>query len=121
MPTDTPTTIADSQGLSFSFNGVDASAVLTSVKRKATAEFKDVTPLSAASGTTRKLQVAPLYDGEEISCEFMGNAAFTKGVSGSITCVKLSITGTAVVTDVEVTAARGELLMGTATLKLTST
>ena len=33
MPTDTPTTIADSQGLSFSFNGAEASAVLTNVQR----------------------------------------------------------------------------------------
>lgn len=111
------TAIADSQGTTFSFNSVDFVAKNVKVKRaRATI---DVTPLSAASGSTRVLQASPLADGDVITCEYWGTTAPARGTSAAITCEKLSISGNAFCEDFELTAQVGELIVGTATFKLT--
>ena len=116
MPT-TPTAIADSQGTTFSFNGGEFVAKNVKVKRaRATV---DVTSLSAAAGSTRVLQAAPLVDGDVITCEYWGTTAPARGTAGAISCDKLSISGSAFCEDFELTAQVGELIVGTASFKLT--
>ena len=120
MPDTTPTPVIDSQGLTFSFGGTQFEATLSNVKRKSSRATVDVTPLSVASGSTRVIQPAPLVDGDEITAEFMGSGSFTVGAYGSLSCTKLAITGlNGWITDREITAARGEILMGTITIKVT--
>ena len=111
--------VADSQGTTFTFNSV--TFVAKNVKVKRTATYVDVTPLSAAAGSTRVLQVAPLVDGDQITCEYFGTTAPARGTAAAITCSTLGITGSAVCEDFELTAATGELIMGNATFKLTGT
>ena len=115
MPT-TPT-IPDSQGTTFTFNSVDF--VAKNVKVKRSRPTVDVTPLSAASGSTRVLQAAPLVDGDVITCEYWGTTAPARGTSAAISCSALGITGNAFCEDFELTAASGEFITGNATFKLT--
>jgi hypothetical protein len=109
--------IADSQGTTFMFNSVTFTAKNVKVKRSQS--YVDVTPMSAAAGSTRVLQAAPLVDGDQITCEYWGATAPTRGISASITCSTLGISGSAVCEDFELTAAVGELIVGNATFKLT--
>jgi hypothetical protein len=111
--------IADSQGTTFTFNSV--TFVAKNVKVKRSQAYVDVTPLSATAGSTRVLQAAPLVDGDQITCEYMGTTAPARGTASAITCSTLGITGSAVCEDFELTAAVGELIMGNATFKLTGT
>ena len=111
--------VADSQGTTFTFNSV--TFVAKNVKVKRTASYVDVTPLSATAGSTRVLQVAPLLDGDQITCEYFGTTAPARGTSAAIACSTLGISGNAVCEDFELTAATGELIMGNATFKLTGT
>ena len=111
--------IADSQGTTFTFNSV--TFVAKNVKVKRSQAYVDVTPLSATAGSTRVLQAAPLVDGDQITCEYMGTTAPARGTASAITCSTLGITGNAVCEDFELTAAVGELIMGNATFKLTGT
>ena len=116
MPTDTP--IADSQGTTFTFAG--ATFLAKNVKVKVAQATVDVTPLSQAAGTMRKLQVAPLKDNTTITCEYFGTTAPTIGSSGAIVCSALGISsGNAFCEDFELTAAVGELIMGNLSLKMT--
>ena len=111
--------VADSQGTTFSFSGTTFTAKNVKVKR--TASYVDVTPLSATAGSTRVLQVAPLLDGDQITCEYWGTTAPSRGAAAAITCSTLGISGQAVCEDFELTAAVGELIVGNATFKLTGT
>lgn len=111
------TAIADSQGTTFTFNSVDFVATEVKVKRKQATI--DVTPLSAASGSTRVLQASPLVDGDEISCNYLGTTAPVRGAKHTLTCSTLGISGDAFCEDFELTAKVGELIQGTATFKLT--
>jgi hypothetical protein len=111
--------IADSQGTTFTFNSV--TFVAKNVKVKRTASYVDVTPLSATAGSTRVLQVAPLLDGDQITCEYWGTTAPSRGTAAAIACSTLGISGSAVCEDFELTAAVGELIVGNATFKLTGT
>lgn len=115
MP-DTP--IADSQGTTFTFAG--ATFLAKNVKSKVSRATVDVTPLSQASGTMRKLQAAPLQDGTTITCEYFGTTAPTIGSIGAVSCSTLGVSGNAFCEDFELTAAVGELVMGNLTLKMTS-
>jgi hypothetical protein len=116
MPTDP--TIADSQGTTFSFAGTTFLA--KNVKVKVARPTIDVTPLSQASGTMRKLQAAPLSDNTTITCEYFGTTSPTIGSSGAVVCASLGITsGNAFCEDFELTAAVGELVMGNLSLKMT--
>lgn len=109
--------IADSQGTTFSFNSV--SFVAKNVKVKRARATIDVTPLSAASGSTRVLQASPLVDGDVITCEYWGTTAPARGTSAQIACETLGISGNAFCEEFELTAQTGELLVGTASFKLT--
>jgi len=111
--------VASSQGTTFTFNSV--TFVAKNVKVKRTASYVDVTPLSASDGSTRVLQVAPLVDGDQITCEYWGTTAPTRGTGAAIVCSTLGISGTAVCEDFELTAATGELIVGNASFKLTGT
>jgi hypothetical protein len=111
--------ITASQGTTFTFNRV--TFVAKNVKVKRTQAYIDTTPLSAAAGSTRILQKAPLVDGDQITCEYMGTTAPARGTVAAIACSTLGISGSAVCEDFELTAAVGELIMGTATFKLTGT
>ena len=110
--------IADSQGTTFTFAGTTFLA--KNVKSKVSRPTVDVSTLSQATGTMRKLQAAPLADNTVVTCEYFGTTAPTIGSSGAVACVKLGVTGTAFCEDFELTAAVGELVMGNLTLKLTS-
>jgi hypothetical protein len=112
-----PDPIGDSQGTSFSFNSVDFVARNVKVKRSRTTV--DVTSLSATSGSTRVLQASPLVDGDVITCEYWGTTAPARGTSAAIACAKLGISGSAFCEEFELTAQVGELLVGTASFKLT--
>lgn len=109
--------IADSQGTTFTFNSVTFTA--RNVKVKRSQSYVDVTPLSATAGSTRVLQKAPLVDGDEISCEYWGTTAPVRGTIAAISCSTLGVSGNAVCEEFELTAAVGELIVGTATFKLT--
>lgn len=108
--------ISDSQGTTFTFNSVDF--VAKNVKVKRSRVYEDVTPLSAAAGSTRVMQAKPLIDGDEISCEYWGSTAPARGSKAAISCATLGISGNAVCMDFELTAAVGELIVGTATFKI---
>lgn len=110
--------IIDSQGTTFTFGSTDFVAKQVKVKRSV--PVIDVTPLSAAANTMRTYQQSPLKDGDEITCEYWGTTAPTRGEKLSITCSKLGISGQAFCTEFELTAQVGELIVGTATFTLTS-
>lgn len=108
--------IADSQGTTFSFNSVDFVAKNVKVKRaRATI---DVSSLSQAAGSTRVLQASPLADGDVITCEYWGTTAPARGTKAAISCSTLGVSGSAFCEDFELTAAVGELIVGTATFKI---
>jgi hypothetical protein len=109
--------ITDSQGTTFTFNGV--TFVAKNVKVKRSLATIDVTPLSATAGSTRILQKAPLVDGDVITCEYWGTTAPARGTSSAISCSTLGISGNAFCEEFELTAAVGELVVGTASFKLT--
>ena len=109
--------IPTSQGTEFTFNAVVFTAKNVKVKRSQS--YVDVTPLSATAGSTRQLQASPLVDGDQITCEYWGTTAPSRGTSAAISCQTLGISGNAVCEDFELTAAVGELIVGNATFKLT--
>lgn len=110
-------TIADSQGLNFSFgNGVYE---LTNVKSKTTQPTVDASTLTLASGSMRKLQAAPLKDPGTVTIEGLGTTTPTVGAIAALNCSTLGVASNAVCEEVEITAAVGELLKFTASFKLT--
>jgi len=111
------TQIADSQGTTFTYGGV--SFVAKSVKVKKSRALVDVTSLSAASGSTRVQQAAPLVDGDVITCEYWGTMAPTRGSKAAIVCSKLGISGDAFCEEFEETAQVGEMLIGNASFRIT--
>ena len=112
-------TIADSQGTTFSFNSIEF--VAKNVKVKRSRATVDVTSLKASAGSTRVLQAAPLVDGDVITCEYWGMTAPARGTKAAISCSSLGVSGDAFCEDFELTAAVGELIVGTATFKMTGT
>ena len=108
--------IEDSQGTTFTFNSVDFKA--RNVKVKRSQAFEDVTPLSQAAGTYRKMQKKPLKDGDEITCEYWGVTAPPQTDKYAIACATLGISGHAICEDFELTAAVGELIVGNATFRI---
>lgn len=106
----------DSQGLSFTFDGDDFYA--KNVKVKKSAPTIDATDLSVASGSYRVLQGSPIKDPTTVTLEFFGSSVPTMGARGTISCAKLGLSGDAYCEESEVTAAVGELLMGTATFRI---
>jgi hypothetical protein len=112
-----PDAIGDSQGTTFTYNAVPF--VARNVKVKRSRALIDVTALDAASGSMRVQQASPLVDGDVITCEYWGTTAPARGSSAAIACAKLGISGSAFCEEFELTAQVGELLVGTASFKLT--
>jgi hypothetical protein len=115
MPT-TSTTVADSQGTTFNFNGVDF--VAKNLKVKTSKGIFDTTPLSA-SGGVRTYQGSTLQD-IEISCEYWGSTQPATGTRAAITSSMAGISGYAICETFELTAAVGELIVGNMTLKIST-
>lgn len=115
MP-ESPSPVPNSQGTTFTFNSADFVAKQVKVKRAR--KLVDVTPLSAAAGSTRQLQEEPLVDGDEISCEYWGTTAPVRGTKAAISCSTLGISGNAFCEEFELTAQVGELIVGNATFKV---
>lgn len=111
------TAIANSQGTTFTFNGVNF--VAKNVKVKRSQATVDISDLSLAAGSIRNLQASPLADGDVITCEYFGTTAPPRGEAHAIACTALGISGNAFCEDFELTAAVGELIMGSATFKMT--
>jgi len=112
-----PATIDTMQGLTFSFNSIEFRA--TNIKRKESRPLVEVSDCSQAADSLRKYQAEPLATGDEISLEYFGKNAPTKGTKYAISCTGLGITGNAFCTDVEEGGSVGEYVKGTATFKIT--
>jgi hypothetical protein len=116
-------TLLDSQGLEFKFG--ETSMIVKNVKVKTSRPSIEVTTLAVSAGAARVFQAAPLPDAATVSVEFMISAdagAPAQGDKYLIQCDALGI-GAGVYAfceDVEITAAVGELLAGTASFKITN-
>jgi hypothetical protein len=115
MPT-TSTTVADSQGTTFTFDGNTFAA--KHLKVKTSKGIFDTTPLSASAGN-RTYQGSSLKD-VEISCEYWGSTAPTVGTVAAITSSMAGISGNAICDSFELTATVGELIVGNMTLKIST-
>lgn len=116
MPTGTDV-IADSQNTTITFANTSLSA--TSIKAKVSQTTVDASTLTLASGSPRALQSAPLKDGDTFTVEFLGTTAPTVGVAGSLVISgAIAANVTAICEELEITAAVGELVKGTCTLKV---
>lgn len=116
MPDPAPTTIADSQGTTFTFGGL--TFVAKNLKVKASKNTFDTTPLSSSAGV-RTYQGGPLLD-TEITCEYWGSVAPSTGQRLAIACSLNNVSGFAVCESFELTAAVGELIVGNATFKVSA-
>lgn len=109
--------VADSQNTTITFAGVVLEA--TSIKSKVSQATVDASTLTLESGSQRKLQPAPLKDGDTFTVEFIGGGAPQVGVEGNLVITgAISASVTAICEESEVTASVGELLKGTCTLKV---
>lgn len=110
------TSIADSQGATFTASGITTG--ITSIKVKSTRTTVDASTLALPSGSKRALQGAPLADGAVVTVEWIGSNTPTLGVKGAITSSVGGGSGNAICEEYEITAAVGELLKGTATFRM---
>jgi len=117
------------QGLSFTFSG--KTFLLTSISfNKKVAEI-DVTDLKASHGSYRSYRAAPVRDGDELSIEFYGMdfpqmtatgvLSWSMDGSGSNSALISSLPTVALCTSSQLQAAAGELIKGSATLRITLT
>lgn len=117
-----PEVITNSQGTEFKFNGV--SFIAKNVKVKTARPTIEVTSLAVPAGGARVFQAAPLPDATTITLEYFSDVAPTIGDKGQIICESLGLAEDdsvkAFCEDFELTAAVGELIMGTATFKVTN-
>jgi hypothetical protein len=122
MPGQSPETIPDSQGTEFKFDGV--SFIAKNVKVKTARPTVEVTSLAVPAGGARVFQAAPLPDATTITLEYFSDVAPTIGTKATIVCESLGVMEASSVKafceDFELTAAVGELIMGTATFKITN-
>ena len=117
------------QGLSFTFSG--KTFLLTSVSFSKKVAEVDVTDLRASHGAYRSYRPAPVRDGDELSIEFYGlefPQMTATGVmvwnvdgSGSNAALVSSLPTVALCTSSQLQAAAGELIKGSATLRVTLT
>ena len=115
------------QGLSFVFSGKTFN--LTSVSFSKKVSEIDVSSLSTKHGDYRSYRAAPLRDGDELQIEFYGmdfpqmtaTGALTWTVDGSGTNSALisTLPTIALCTSSQLQAAAGELIKGSATLRIT--
>lgn len=109
--------LESSQGMTFTFNGVDFSA--KNVKVKKARETIDISDCTLAENAVRKLQQSPLAHGETITVEFFGLEEPDQNTFHTLSCAKLGVSGNAFCTDYESNGAVGELLTGTASFTIT--
>jgi hypothetical protein len=115
MPT---TTIASSQGAQFTFNAVNYAA--TNVKVKKSVSLIDVSTLDLTAGSMKKMEVAPLKEGDVISLSFLGLTVPPSDAAYAIAFTTLGVSGNAIAGDIEVEAAVGEKIKGTCTFTMTT-
>ena len=115
------------QGLSFVFSGKTFN--LTSVSFSKKVSEVDVSSLSTKHGAYRSYRPAPLLDGDELQIEFYGMdfpqmtatgaLAWTVDGSGTNAALISSLPTVALCTSSQLQAAAGELIKGSATLRIT--
>jgi hypothetical protein len=117
------------QGITFTFSGTEF--LLTSVSFSKRAPEVDVSTLKTELGGYRSYRTSPLREGDELSIEFYGLTtpqmtatgaiAWTIAASGSNSAVTTGLPTTGLCTSAQIQAAAGELIRGSATLRLTAT
>ena len=108
--------IANSQGATFTFNAITFSA--TNVKVKRSVALIDVSTLDQTAGSLKKMEVAPLKDGDVISLSFLGSATPDQTGAKVIAFTTLGVSGSAICGDLELEAAVGEKIKGSCTFTL---
>jgi hypothetical protein len=117
------------QGLSFVFSG--KTFLLTSISFNKKVAEVDVTDLKTKHGAFRSYRPAPVKDGDELSIEFFGMdfpqmtatgvLQWSMDGSGSNSALIDSLPTIALCTSSQLQAAAGELIKGSATLRITLT
>lgn len=115
------------QGLSFVFSG--STFLLNSISFNKKVSEVDVSGLKSPHGSYRSYRPAPLRDGDEIQIEFYGMdfpqmtatgvLAWSMDGSGSNSALINSLPTVALCTSSQLQAAAGELIKGSATLRIT--
>jgi len=115
------------QGLSFTFSGKEF--LLTSISFNKKVSEVDVSSLKTKHGDFRSYRPAPLKDGDEISIEFYGmdfpqmtaTGALTWSMdgSGSNSALISALPTIALCTSASLQAAAGDLIKGSATMRIT--
>lgn len=115
------------QGLTFTFSGKEF--MLTSLSFNKKVNEIDVASLKTPYGSWRSYRPAPLRDGDELSIEFYGmdvpqmtaTGALTWSMdgSGSNSALISSLPTVALCTSCDLKAASGELIKGSATMRIT--
>jgi hypothetical protein len=119
---ETPSPIATSQGVTFSFAGTIGHLQTVDVSRSA--GTIDTSDLSLADGDPRNYEPAQLLEGDEVKIEAIYSTAETYpqvGDEGSLTTSLGAIAGTAVCTASTVTYAVGEVVKVSMTFTLGGT
>lgn len=117
------------QGLSFTFSG--KTFLLTSISFNKQVAEVDVTDLKTPHGSFRSYRPAPVRDGDELQIEFFG-MDFPQMTATGVLSWSMDGTGTnsalisalptvALCTSSQLQAAAGELIKGSATLRITLT
>jgi hypothetical protein len=117
------------QGINFTFSG--KTFLLTSVSFSKKVTEVDISDLSTPFGRQRSYRGAPLRDGDELSIEFYGldfpqmtatgALSWTVDGSGSNAAFTASLPTVALCTSAQLQAAAGELIKGSATLRISQT
>lgn len=121
MPTETPT-FTTSQGVTLSFAGTIGH--LTSIDVSRSAGTIDVSTLALADGDPRAYEPSQLLEGDEVKVEALYSTAETYpevGDEDTLTTSVGTLSGTAVVTNVGVKYAVGEVVKVSMTFKLGGT
>jgi hypothetical protein len=116
------------QGLTFTFSGKQF--LLTSISFNKSASEIDVTDLKTPHGSYRSYRTPPIKDGDELSIEFYGmdfpqmtaTGALTWSVDGTGSNAALisGLPTIALCTSASLQAAAGELIKGSATMRITN-
>ena len=116
------------QGLTFTFSG--KTFLLTSISFNKKVSEVDVSSLNTKHGEFRSYRSAPLKDGDELSIEFYGmdfpqmtaTGALTWSMdnSGSNSALISSLPTIALCTSASLQAAAGDLIKGSATLRISN-
>jgi hypothetical protein len=115
--------VADSQGTTFTFGGVEFSATNIKVKKtgKGYDQDVDVSTLSLASGADKVYEAPALYDygpagrSIEISLSYLGDDEPDTDSELTLVCAKFGLNDPARCSEFELEAAVGEKIKGTAT------